>query len=147
MGEPYQQQPLALTWVRVTAGASAAGKVIDALSAWTGENFRKGVCGTREDLLAKLADGVVALLCATQYVTKDQDITWAAISAAARKVCRRIAQQQPPGRQWLPGGCSRLTGPSPWRNCWRPSLSLMRTSTPGWASRTSSSRWPGPGPG
>jgi hypothetical protein len=102
MGEPYQQQPLARTWARVTKGASEAAEAIDALSAWTGGNFHEAVCGTRGDLLGELADGVMALLAASQHVTKDQDITWAAISAATCRLLRRIAQHHSAAPQ-LPG--------------------------------------------
>jgi hypothetical protein len=91
MGAPYQGQPLAKTWARVTKVASEAGEAIDALSAMTGENFRKGICGTEEELLGELGDAFSAAICAIQHITQDADRTWAVASAAIQKARSRVA--------------------------------------------------------
>lgn len=85
----YLEQPLARTWARVAKVAEESGEVIDALIACTGENFRKGVCGTQDDLLAELGDTASAAVCAIQHFTKDADVTWAVVSAALLKARSR----------------------------------------------------------
>lgn len=88
----YRAQPLAAHWARVTKVCSEAGEVMDALSAWTGENPRKGVCGTLDDLLGELGDTVSAGLCAIQHLTKDTGQTWDVVSAALIKARKRVAE-------------------------------------------------------
>lgn len=91
----YRAQPLALHWARVTKVCEEAGEVWAALSKWTGENPRKGACGTREDLLGELGDTVSAALCAIQHLTKDKAETWAVVSTALAKARRRVDEQPP----------------------------------------------------
>jgi NTP pyrophosphatase (non-canonical NTP hydrolase) len=92
----YRAQPLAADWARVTKVCEEAGEVWRALSKWTGENPRKGVCGTRDDLLGELGDTVSAAMCAIQHLTKDTAETWAVVSAALIKARQRIAEYAPP---------------------------------------------------
>lgn len=87
----YAAQPLAADWARVTKVCEEAGEVWQALSKWTGENPRKGVCGTLDDLLGELADCVSAAMCAIQHLTKDADRTWEVVSAAFIKARDRIS--------------------------------------------------------
>jgi hypothetical protein len=88
----YQMQPLAAHWARVTKVCEEAGEVWAALSKWTGENPRKGVCGTKDDLLGELGDTASAAICAIQHLTKDPDVTWWVLSAALAKARRRVAE-------------------------------------------------------
>jgi NTP pyrophosphatase (non-canonical NTP hydrolase) len=88
----YQEQPLAGHWARITKVCEEAGEVWQALSKCTGENYRKGVCGTWADLLAELGDTVSAAACAIQHITKDEDRTAAVIMAAFEKAHARIPQ-------------------------------------------------------
>jgi NTP pyrophosphatase (non-canonical NTP hydrolase) len=90
----YRAQPLALDWARVTKVCEEAGEVWRALSKLTGENPRKGVCGTRDELLGELADTASAALCAIQHLTKDTDQTWTVLSAALQKARRRVSEHQ-----------------------------------------------------
>jgi hypothetical protein len=85
----YRAQPLAHMWARVTKVCSEAGEVMDALSALTGENPRKGVCGTKDELLGELGDTASAAILAIQHLTGDTAETWAVVSAAVAKVARR----------------------------------------------------------
>ena len=91
-GADYRAQPLALHWARVTKVCEEAGEVWRALSKWTGENPRKGVCGTEEDLLGELGDTASAAICAIQHLTKDTDATWAVVSAALIKARARVTE-------------------------------------------------------
>jgi NTP pyrophosphatase (non-canonical NTP hydrolase) len=86
----YRGQPLAHTCMRVTKVCAEAGEALDAFSAWTGENPRKGVCGTREDLLMELGDVAMAALCGIQHLTKDIMWTVATLEAAMMKVRHRV---------------------------------------------------------
>jgi hypothetical protein len=86
----YLAQPLAQDWVRVTKVCEEAGEVWKEQSRRTGENFRKGCCGSDEELLAELADTVSAGLCAIQHVTKDKARTWDVVAAALLKVQGRM---------------------------------------------------------
>lgn len=49
-----------------------AGELWDAVEGWTGENPRKGVYGSRDDVLKELIDCASASLCAIEYMTGDQ---------------------------------------------------------------------------
>lgn len=93
----YQAQPLAAHWARITKVCEESGEVWRALSKWTGENPRKGVCGTRDDLLGELADCVSAAMCGIQHLTKDTDETWEIVSAAFIRARIRIAEYAPDG--------------------------------------------------
>lgn len=91
-GPDYQAQPLARAWARVTKVCEEAGEVWRALSKMTGENPRKGVCGTRAELLGELGDTVSAAMCAIQHLTKDTSETWAVVSAALIKARQRVGE-------------------------------------------------------
>jgi NTP pyrophosphatase (non-canonical NTP hydrolase) len=91
----YLAQPLALDWARVTKVCEEAGEVWAALSKYTGENPRKGVCGTLDDLLGELGDTASAAICAIQHLTKDTDRTWEVVSAALAKARSRVGEPTP----------------------------------------------------
>lgn len=90
--EAYREQPLAGHWARVTKVCEEAGEVWKALSKLTGENPRKGVCGTEDELLGELGDTLSAAWCAIQHVTKDEVRTAAVIVAALEKAHRRVGE-------------------------------------------------------
>jgi hypothetical protein len=92
----YIDQPLANDWARVTKVCEEAGEVWAALSRRTGENYRKGVCGTEEELLGELADCVSAAMLGIQHRTKDIWRTWAVVSAAFAKAAQRVAEHGEP---------------------------------------------------
>jgi NTP pyrophosphatase (non-canonical NTP hydrolase) len=87
----YLAQPLAHLWSRVTKICEEAGEVWKALSRWTGENPRKGVSGTKDDLLAELGDTASGAILAIQHLTSDTAVTWEVVCAALEKVRRRAA--------------------------------------------------------
>lgn len=102
--QQYRDQPLALDWARITKVCEEAGEVWRALSKMTGENPRKGTCGTEAELLGELGDTVSAGICAIQHVTKDTSATWAVVSAALAKARRRVDQHPPLASREAPGG-------------------------------------------
>jgi len=92
----YRDNPLALDWARITKVCEEAGEVWRALSKLTGENPRKGVCGTEDELLGELGDTASAAICAIQHRTKDTAATWAVVSAALIKARQRVTEQPAP---------------------------------------------------
>jgi len=86
----FLAQPLAADWARVTKVCEESGEVWAALSKYTGENLRKGACGTLDELLGELGDTVSAGICAIQHLTKDTDRTWEVVSAAFAKARARV---------------------------------------------------------
>ena len=90
--QPYRDQPLAGHWARVTKVCEEAGEVWAALSKLTGENPRKGVCGTEDELLGELGDTAMAAMCAVQHLTKDTERTQAVLAAAINKAADRVAR-------------------------------------------------------
>jgi NTP pyrophosphatase (non-canonical NTP hydrolase) len=87
----YQSQPLAQHWARVTKVCEEAGEVWQEWSRFSGENPRKGECGSMEEVLAELGDTASAAIFAIQHLTKDPDKTWEVISAALLKANGRIS--------------------------------------------------------
>lgn len=95
--EPYLEQPLAGHWARVTKVCEEAGEVWRALSNLTGENPRKGVCGTEDELLEELADTAMAAICGIQHMTKDTERTQAVLAAAVNKSAERVRRHAASG--------------------------------------------------
>jgi NTP pyrophosphatase (non-canonical NTP hydrolase) len=54
---------------RVTKVANEVGEMLEALEGYTGENPRKGVYATREDVVKELLDCASAALCAVEHMT------------------------------------------------------------------------------
>jgi NTP pyrophosphatase (non-canonical NTP hydrolase) len=94
----YRAQPLAHDWARITKVCEEAGEVWRALSKETGENPRKGVCGTEDELLGELGDTVCAGLFAIQHRTKDTTRTLAIVATALAKARERAERSEGAGR-------------------------------------------------
>lgn len=80
VGTRYHAEPLAQDWARVAKVAEEAGEAIAELILWTQQNPRKvqrGDLGSREALLAELADVVITGALAIQHFTKDAEETYA----------------------------------------------------------------------
>jgi len=71
----YQDQPAAQDWARVAKCAEESGEAVAALIGMTGQNPRKGVTHTVDDLLGELADVAVTALAAIQHFTGDAEVT------------------------------------------------------------------------
>lgn len=118
VADDYKDQPLAQDWARVAklaeeAGEAAealhagpgepsaqdearvaditasTGRVISALISCTGQNPRKGVCGTMDEMTGELADVVCTGLFALQHFTKDPKLTADIVEAALVKALNR----------------------------------------------------------
>lgn len=50
------------------------GEMLQAVEAWTGENPRKGVCGTHNDVVKELLDCASAALCAVEHMTGNRGV-------------------------------------------------------------------------
>lgn len=87
----YLEQPLAQDWARVAKVSEEAGEAIAALIAYTGQNPRKGVCGSLDDLLGELADVFCTGLAAIQHFTKDPTETRAVLTRSLEKIEARAA--------------------------------------------------------
>lgn len=96
MTDEYRAQPLAHRIMRTTKVCEEAGEVWRALSAATGENPRKGVCGTDDDVNRELADICSAALCAIQHRTGDVAATWAFLVEAFAVAHSRIGMRPEP---------------------------------------------------
>jgi hypothetical protein len=88
----YVTEPLGQDWARVAKVAEETGEAIAALIAMTGQNPRKGVCGTLDDLLGELADVAMTGMFAIQHFTKDEGQTAAVLMKALEKAASRAAK-------------------------------------------------------
>jgi NTP pyrophosphatase (non-canonical NTP hydrolase) len=88
----YRTQPLAHDWARITKVCEEAGEVWKALSRETGENPRKGFCGTEDETLGEVADVVCSGLFAIQHRTKDNARTAEVVMASLEKAAKRAAE-------------------------------------------------------
>jgi hypothetical protein len=86
----YKEQPLAQDWGRVAKVGEECGEAIDALIALTGQNPRKGICGTREELLNELADVVMTATLAIQHFTKNASVTRHIVEAKSTAIYERM---------------------------------------------------------
>ena len=89
----YTDQPLAQDWARVAKASEEAGEAIDALIGITGQNPRKGVYGSMDDLLDELADVALTGMYAIQHFTKDRTETWRVVMDRARHHRERLRDQ------------------------------------------------------
>ena len=92
----YRDEPLAQDWARVAKASEEVGEAVDALIRWTGQNPRKGVCGTLDELLDELADVATAGLYAIQHFTKDSGETMERLMATAERHRQRVLDAQRP---------------------------------------------------
>lgn len=85
--DSYTGNSLASDWGRVAKVAEECGEAVAALIGSTGQNPRKGVTCTKEDLLEELADIVITALCAIQHFTKDEEETDLIVADRAKYLC------------------------------------------------------------
>jgi hypothetical protein len=94
VGQLYHDQPLAQDWARTAKVAEEAGEAIAELILWTQQNPRKvqrGDKGSKEALLAELADVVITGALAIQHFTKDAVETRALLRDRLEATHERIA--------------------------------------------------------
>lgn len=71
VSQEYKDQPLALSWARISKVSEELGEATQAFIAYTGQNPRKDRTDTLDDTLAELADVVITAMCAMLHLTKD----------------------------------------------------------------------------
>lgn len=75
--------------MRVLKLTEEAGEAAAAYIGMVGQNPRKGVTHTLDDLLNELADVAVTALCAMQHFTQGEDVTRAYVAAKVQKIITR----------------------------------------------------------
>jgi NTP pyrophosphatase (non-canonical NTP hydrolase) len=156
LAEPYRKQPLAQHWARVAklaeelgelheaaghtelsaasqkrlAGCTMAiGRAVSALIACTGQNPRKGISGTTDEMLDELADVVCCGMFAIQHFTKNAELTADFVATALVKALNRAtgATREPAGENCPVGHvrpvagctwCEENIDPVTWRERW-----------------------------
>ena len=71
----YQEQPLAQDWARLSKIAEELGEALQAFIGITGQNPRKGVYGSLDDVDNELVDTALTAILALQHFTKDIKVT------------------------------------------------------------------------
>lgn len=70
-GMKYQDQPLAQDWARLAKVIEELGEAIQAFIGFTGQNPRKGITHSSDDVLDELADVVFTGVFCMQHFTKN----------------------------------------------------------------------------
>lgn len=91
VSQMYRDQPLARTITRITKLFEEAGEAIKKFSEATGENPRKGVTSTMEEVLDEAGDAYLTAILLVQHFTKDPARTAAVLRKAMAKLEMRNA--------------------------------------------------------
>lgn len=75
--------------MRVLKLTEESGEAAAAFIGMTGQNPRKGVTHTKDDLLRELADVAVTALCAMQHFTQSEAVTRAYLAAKVQHIIAR----------------------------------------------------------
>lgn len=83
--------------MRVLKLTEEAGEAAAAYIGMVGQNPRKGVTHTLDDLLGELADVAITALCAIQHFTRDETVTRALLAGKTARIIARagIPQARP----------------------------------------------------
>ena len=90
VADQYKTQPLAQDWARISKVAEELGEAIQAFIGATGQNPRKGVINTQEEVLDELADVVITGLAAMMHFTKDPYTVRQIIRNKLHRIWKRI---------------------------------------------------------
>lgn len=74
VGASYKDAPLAQDWARISKIAEELGEAVQVFIGITGQNPRKGVHGTSEELKKELLDTSATALLALQHFFKGEDV-------------------------------------------------------------------------
>lgn len=75
--------------MRILKLTEEAGEAAAAFIGVTGQNPRKGVTHTLDDLLGELADVAITAMCAIQHFTKDIEVTHATLQQKLEHIVKR----------------------------------------------------------
>jgi NTP pyrophosphatase (non-canonical NTP hydrolase) len=67
----YKSQPLAQDWARIGKVIEELGEAIRAMVGYTGQNPRKGVTHSQQEMLDELADTAITAILAMLHFTKN----------------------------------------------------------------------------
>lgn len=71
VSEHYKRQPLAQDWARISKVGEELGEAISAFIGLSGQNPRKGIYASYDDLANELADTALTAIFALQHFTKN----------------------------------------------------------------------------
>lgn len=71
----YQEQRLAQNWARISKIGEELGEAIQNFIGYTGQNPRKGVINSLDEVIDELCDVVLTGTLAIQHLVKDADAT------------------------------------------------------------------------
>ena len=83
------RDPEAITWGRLAKVAEECGEVIAAFIGVTGQNPRKGVTHTRDDVADELLDVAITALCAFEHLTGNRGESMSALISKILTVHKR----------------------------------------------------------
>jgi NTP pyrophosphatase (non-canonical NTP hydrolase) len=79
----------AITWGRLAKVSEECGEVIAAFIGATGQNPRKGVTHTRQDVIEELLDVALTALCAVEHMTSGRAESMDMFDDKVRRVSER----------------------------------------------------------
>lgn len=86
----YLDQPLGQDWARISKIAEELGEATAAFIGITGQNPRKGIHGSMDDLLDELADTALTAILAIQHFSKSSADTRQRLMSKQEKIYQRI---------------------------------------------------------
>lgn len=86
----YREQPLAQDWARLSKIGEEYGEAVQAFIGCTGQNPRKGITCTEDDVLGELADVIVTAAVCMQHLAKDPDRARSVIQRKIATVKERV---------------------------------------------------------
>ena len=102
----------AVDWRRIMKVATEAAEALEAYANSIGENFRKGECNTRDDVVGELMDTAFAALCAAEHLTGHHGKAITRLLAKAEAVMVRAGlDPMPPPADTAPTFPNRLSCP------------------------------------
>lgn len=75
VSDQYKEQPLAQDWARLSKIGEEYGEAVNAFIGITGQNPRKGVFGSEDDVDVELVDVALTAILCLQHRTKNLDVT------------------------------------------------------------------------
>lgn len=86
---PPDLDPETVLWRRVSKVSSEANEARDALEGYVGENPRKGVTHTLEDVIGELLDTALCALAAVEHITGNNGHSMSLLADKAQRVVTR----------------------------------------------------------
>lgn len=96
----YRSQPLAQDWARLSKVAEELGEAVQAFIGVTGQNPRKGVCNSMDEVLDEMADVVFTGILCMQHFTKDPQKVRDILRAKLAKTATRVPQKVDSDQKW-----------------------------------------------